>query len=98
PEKDYHYWRFNEAGGTTAADSSDYAAGSGATFTATLSNGASFADNLGILGNALAFGGGGAGSAGPYAEIDGNPLADCGKANQFTIAAWIQIKSYATNS
>jgi hypothetical protein len=98
PQSDYHYWRFDEAGGTTAADSSDFAAGSGSTFTATLSNSASFAVNLGILGNALSFGGGSAGTSSPYAEIDGNPLAGCAAANELTIAAWIQIKAYATNS
>ncbi len=98
PQSDYHYWRFDEAGGTTAADSSDFAAGSGASFTATLSNSASFAVNLGILGNAIAFGGGSADTTSPFAEIDGNPLADCDKTNELTIAAWIQIKAYATNS
>lgn len=98
PQLDYHYWRFDETGGTTAADSSDYAAGSGATFTATLANGASFAVDLGILGNAVAFGGGSAGTSSPYAAIDGNPLADCSKANELTIAAWIEIKAYAANS
>jgi hypothetical protein len=97
PQSDYHYWRFDEAGGTTAADSSDYAAGS-ASFTATLTNGASFAVGVGILGNALGFAGGSAGTSSAYAEIDGNPLANCASANQFTIAAWIQIKAYETNS
>ncbi|HEY1815357.1 MAG TPA: LamG domain-containing protein [Kofleriaceae bacterium] len=97
PQSDYHYWRFDEAGGTTAADSSDFAAGS-SSFTATLQSSASFAVDLGILGNAIAFGGGGAGTSSPYAEIDGNPFATCDKSNELTIAAWIQIKAYATNS
>ena len=98
PQSDYHDWRFDEAGGDTAADSSDFGSTAPASFTATLSNGATFAVDLGILGNALDFTGGDSGTSSPYAEIPGNPLASCDASNQFTIAAWIRIHAFATNS
>ncbi len=98
PQSDYHDWHFDEAGGTTAADSSDFAANTAANFTATLSNGATFAVNLGILGNAMDFTGGASGTASPSAEINGNPLEGCATPNQLTVALWLRIHAFATNS
>ena len=81
PKTDYSYWRFDDAAGTTAKDSSDNAIptvlGTGVTWTA------------GRLGGAIDFPGGAAGATGPTVTLGGNPLAHC--TNELTVSAWIKL-------
>jgi hypothetical protein len=88
PKSDYSYWRFDESTGAAAKDSSDRG------LATALADGATW--TTGRLGGAVGFTGGAGDSASPHVVISGNPLAGC--TNQFTIAAWIRINSYATNS
>lgn len=88
PKADYSYWRFDESSGAAAKDSSDRG------LATALANGAAW--TTGRQGGAVAFTGGAGDSASPHVVITGNPLGTC--TNQFTIAAWIRINSFATNS
>ena len=82
PQKDYSYWRFDEATGTSAVDLSDNKN------TGSLSGGAAW-DTDARLGAALQLPGGPAGATGPMVEFDKNPLADC--TTQLTFAAWVKV-------
>jgi hypothetical protein len=83
PQHDYSYWRFDEASGQTAKDSSDNAVPtalkSGTTWVA------------GKVGGALDFPGGASGANGPHAELAATPLASC--TDQLTVATWVKLHS-----
>jgi hypothetical protein len=88
PKTDYSHWRFDESSGAAAQDSSDRA------LATALASGAAW--TTGRLGGAVNLTGGAAGSSSPHVAISGNPLAGC--TTQFTIAAWVRIASYVTDS
>ena len=87
PQHDYSDWRFDDATGTTATDSSDNA------ITGVLANGITW-DTAGRLGGAIAFPGGAAGATGPTVTLAANPLANC--TDQLTIATWIKLNDTTT--
>jgi hypothetical protein len=87
PQHDYSDWRFDDATGTTAADSSDNA------ITGVLANGITW-DTAGRLGGAIAFPGGAAGATGPTLTLAANPLANC--TNQLTISTWMKLNDTTT--
>jgi len=83
PQRDYSYWRFDDASGMTAKDSSDNA------IPTVLRPGLGW--TTGRLGGALDFPGGAAGPNGAYAQLATAPLARC--TTQLTVATWVKLHS-----
>lgn len=81
PQSDYSYWRFDE----TADDSSDR------NVSTQLADGADWTSD-GRLNQALDLSGGEAGSAGPHAVLEDNPLESCDEA--LTIAFWVKLRGF----
>jgi len=86
PKHDYSYWRFDEATGTSARDSSDNA------IAATLTSDVTW--TTGRLGGAAKLAGGAGGSSGPHIALTGSPLANC--TTELTIAIWVKLQAAGT--
>ena len=90
PQHDYSYWRFDEAAGQTAKDSSDNAIPSivmsGPTSSPTWV--------AGKVGGALDFPGSLHAATGPHVELATTPLAQC--TDQLTVATWVKLHTQDT--
>lgn len=77
PQRDYSYWRFDEASGTSAKDSSEndiMATGTGVSWT------------TGRLGGAVRLDGAPPQTIGPHIALAKSPLAGCA---EFTVSVWV---------